>query len=183
MKFAIDPGHNCNGDGGAKGVKENENELIMKVTPKIISKLKALGHTVVDCRPKSSTNSLRSSLNQRTRTANNHNCDVFVSIHFNAFNGQAHGCEVLYFSTAGKKIATPVVEEIAKLGFFNRGLKYRNNLHVLKATRMPAILVECCFCDSWKDIHRFDAEKMAIAIVKGLVPNSPSSPCPTCGRS
>lgn len=185
MKYAIDLGHNVRFDGGARGVKKSENQLIIEVGSKVIAKLKALNHTVVECLPKSAS-SLRSSLNQRTQTANNHNCDVFVSIHFNAFNGDAHGTEVLYLSAAGKKIAAPVVEEIAKLGFFNRGLKYRDNLHVLRATSMPAILVECCFCDNWKDIHRFDADKMANAIVKGLtgrIPGSSLSPCPTCGRS
>jgi N-acetylmuramoyl-L-alanine amidase len=184
MKYAIDLGHNVSFDGGARGVKSNENELIVEVGNKVIAKLKALGHQVVECKPKKA-NSLGHSLRQRTYTANAHRCDQFISIHFNAFDGNAHGVEILYVSDAGKRIATPVLEEIAKLGFYNRGLKYRNNLHVLRRTNMPAILVECCFCDNWKDIERFDAEKMASAIVKGLTGQSPNSsprPCPTCGK-
>ncbi|MGD1914108.1 MAG: N-acetylmuramoyl-L-alanine amidase [Rivularia sp. (in: cyanobacteria)] len=173
-KFAIDPGHNIAFDGGAAGINKSENQLIMEVAPKVIAKLQALGHEVVNCLPRSA-NSLESSLRHRSRTANSNKCDVFVSIHFNAFNGQAHGTEVLYLSNAGKEIATPVVEEIAKLGFRNRGLKYRDNLHVLRATTMPAILVECCFGDSWKDMKIFNTEKMAIAIVKGLTSQNPES--------
>jgi N-acetylmuramoyl-L-alanine amidase len=46
---------------------------------------------------------------------------------------------------------------------------------------MPAILVECCFIDSSKDMNLFNAEAMANAIVKGLtgkVPNTPVNPVP-----
>lgn len=184
IKFGIDLGHNVRFDGGAAGVSKSENQLIMEVGNKVVSKLRALGHSVIECKP-SSANSSGHALRQRTYTANVAGCDQFVSIHFNAFNGDAHGVEVLYVSTAGKNIASPVLAEIAKLGFFNRGLKYRNDLHVLKATRMPAILIECCFCDNWKDIKRYNAEKMADAIVKGLTgqnPNTSKKPCPTCGR-
>ena len=175
-KFGIDLGHNCDYDGGAVGIK-SENFLIREVGWRVIKKLKALGHTVINCSPQQSVTSLGDSLRQRTNRANKYNVDVFVSIHFNAFNGQAYGTEVLYFSSSGKRIAAPVLKEIASLGFYNRGLKYRNNLHVLKATRMPAILIECCFCDSAKDMRLFDAEKMANAIVKGLTGKSSSCPC------
>ena len=184
-KFAIDPGHNCAYDGGAAGVSKSENQLIMEVSKKVIKKLKALGHTVVDCRPRNAR-SFGDSLRRRSKKANQHNCDVFVSIHFNAFNGNAHGCEVLYISQAGKRIAAPVQKEISKLGFHDRGLKYRDDLHVLRATTMPAILVEGCFCDSWKDMKRFNAEKMATAIVKGLTgktfTKSSKKPCQFCGK-
>lgn len=183
--FGIDLGHNCSFDGGATGIDKSENQLIMEVGTKVIAKLKALGHKVVDCRPRSAKSSGHA-LWQRSYVANVNRVEKFVSIHFNAYNRRAYGTEVLYVSEAGKKIAAPVLAEIVKLGFFNRGLKYRDNLHVLKATNMPAIVIECCFCDSQGDMDLYDAEKMANAIVKGLTGQSPSSsprPCPTCGRS
>lgn len=182
--FGIDLGHNVRFDGGAAGVSKSENQLIMEVGTLVINKLRSLGHSVTECKPNFAS-SFGHALRQRSYTANAANVNKFVSIHFNAFNGDAHGVEVLYISTAGKNIASPVLAEIAKLGFTNRGLKYRNDLHVLKATRMPAILIECCFCDNWKDVKRYDAEKMANAIVTGLTgqnPNNPKKPCPTCGR-
>lgn len=37
---------------------------------------------------------------------------------------------------------------------------------------MPAILIECCFCDSTADMNLFDAERMAEAIKVGLIGNS-----------
>jgi len=179
MKIGIDLGHNCAYDGGAVGIRR-ENDLIKEVGVKVINKLVISGHVVIDCSPKGRVNSLWDSLSQRTNTANRNNVDIFVSIHFNAFHDPtAHGTEVLYFSEAGKKLATPVLTELVNLGFRNRGLKYRDNLHVLKATQMPAILIEGCFITSQRDMNLYNAEKMADAIVKGLVGHIPNSPS-TC---
>ena len=61
-----------------------------------------------------------------------------------------------------------VVRELAQLGFVNRGVN-TNNLYVCNHTTMPAILVECCFVDSEIDKKLYNADKIAKAIVKGLV--------------
>ncbi|MBD0389332.1 MAG: peptidoglycan-binding protein, partial [Nostoc sp. C3-bin3] len=58
----------------------------------------------------------------------------------------------------------------------NRGVKSGSHLYVLKNTDMPAILVECCFIDSQKDMNLFEPEAMANAIVKGLTGKLPSVP-------
>jgi N-acetylmuramoyl-L-alanine amidase len=71
-------------------------------------------------------------------------------------------------SNVSKGIAGPVLDEIVKLGFKNRGIK-NTAFFVIKHTSMPAILIECCFVDSQADINLFDAEKMAEAIAIGLI--------------
>ncbi|MEH2069908.1 MAG: N-acetylmuramoyl-L-alanine amidase [Nostoc sp.] len=174
MKFGIDSGHNCPPDTGARGIKVEDN-LTLDVGNRVIPKLRALGHEVVVCKPNSAS-TVRESLSKRCATANNSNVDVYVSIHFNSFNGQANGTEVFATSDTGRKIAKPVLDEIVKLGFFNRGVKSGSHLFVLKNTDMPAILVECCFVDSAKDMNLFNAEAMANAIVKGLIGKVPSGP-------
>ncbi len=166
MHFGIDIGHNCHPDGGAVGIKA-ENALNMDVGNRVIAKLEALGHEVVNCKPNKAT-SLKNSLQQRVITSNEAGVSLFVSIHFNAFNRSAHGTEVFAISPTGKKYAQKVLSEICELGFFNRGVKDGSNLFVVKNTTAPAILVECCFCDSKRDMDLFDAEKMADAIVRGL---------------
>ncbi|MDF5708490.1 MAG: N-acetylmuramoyl-L-alanine amidase [Nostoc sp. S4] len=179
MKFGIDSGHNCPPDTGARGIKVEDN-LTLDVGNRVIPKLRALGHEVVVCKPNSAS-TVRESLSKRCATANNSKVDIYVSIHFNSFNGQANGTEVFATSDTGRKIAKPVLDEIVKLGFFNRGVKSGSHLFVLKNTDMPAILVECCFVDSAKDMNLFDAEAMANAIVKGLtgkVPSGPVNPVP-----
>ncbi|MEH2051817.1 N-acetylmuramoyl-L-alanine amidase [Nostoc sp.] len=174
MKFGIDSGHNCSPDTGARGIKFEDN-LTLDVGNRVIAKLRALGNEVVVCRP-SSARTVTESLSKRCSTANSSRVDIYVSIHFNCFNGQANGTEVFATSDAGNKIAKPVLDEIVKLGFFNRGVKSGSHLYVLKNTDMPAILVEGCFIDSQKDMNLFDPEAMANAIVKGLTGKVSSVP-------
>jgi len=166
MKFGLDIGHNCPPDSGAEGIK-SENKLTMEVGNKVIAKLENLGHTVIACKPNSAS-TVNQSLGSRCEKANSNRVDIFVSIHFNAFNGQANGTEVFAISDAGKKVAQKVLDEIVKLGFFNRGVKSGSHLYVLRRTNMPGILIECCFIDSAKDIQLYDGETMANAIVAGL---------------
>ena len=66
------------------------------------------------------------------------------------------------------RAACSIVNAISELGFRNRGAKVNPNYYVLRKTVAPAILVECCFCDSPEDAQKYNAESMATAIVKGL---------------
>lgn len=163
MKFAIDLGHGVSYDTGAVGVKKEE-DCINPVGALVIQKLQSLGHSVVAVRP-SSTTSLVDSLRQRTAKANVEHADVYVSIHFNCGGGR--GTEVFAVSDAGRKIAQPVLNELVKLGYINRGLK-EAHFFVLVHTDMPAILIEGSFVDSAEDMAMYNAEDYANAIVKGL---------------
>ncbi len=169
MKFGIDIGHNSPPDTGAVGIKV-EDQLTKEVGTRLISKLTKAGHSVVNCTP-ARADSVNDSLQQRVDTANSNQVDTFVSIHFNSFNGTASGTEIYAISAAAQAIARPVLTEITKLGFGDRGVRKQPSFFVIKNTTMPAILIECCFIDSATDMSRFDAEKMAEAIKDGLVGN------------
>jgi N-acetylmuramoyl-L-alanine amidase len=174
MKFGIDIGHNCPPDTGASGVTGLlEDNLTKDVGNKLMAKLAAAGHTVVNCTPNSAS-SVIDSLEKRVSKANANNVDIFVSIHFNDFNGTAQGSEVYAISNAAGRIGQGVLDEILKLGFFDRGLR-EANFYVLVNTSMPAILVECCFIDSASDMGMFDANKMAEAIKDGLIGKIPAN--------
>jgi N-acetylmuramoyl-L-alanine amidase len=152
----------------------------MEVGNKVIDKLESLGHTVIPCKPNSAS-TVNRSLGSRCDKANNNRVDFFVSIHFNAFNGKANGAEVFAISDGGRKVAQKVLDEIVKLGFFNRGVKSGSHLYVLRRTNMPGILIEGCFIDSAKDMQIYDGEAMANAIVAGLTgkaANTPVNPVP-----
>lgn len=166
MKFGIDMGHNAPPDVGASGWAQ-EDDLTRAVGHRMLTKLTTLGHTAIDCTPRRASRVL-DSLQQRVNTANANRVDVYVSIHFNAFNGRANGSEVYAISAPGRRYAQPVLNQIVALGFYNRGVKNGSHLYVLKHTLMPAILVECCFVDSWRDRNLYDTEAMANAIVRGL---------------
>ncbi|MBD2690854.1 N-acetylmuramoyl-L-alanine amidase [Anabaena catenula] len=174
MKFGIDMGHNCPPDTGASGIKFEDN-LTVEIGTKVIAKLKSLGHEAISCNP-SSASTVSQSLGRRCDIANRNKVDLYVSIHFNAFNGKANGTEIFAISDAGKKTAKSVLDEIIKLGFFNRGVKSGSHLYVLRNTNMSAILIECCFIDSAKDMQLYDGEAMASAIVKGLTGKVASAP-------
>ena len=178
MKFGIDIGHNCPPDTGAVGIKK-EDDLTKAVGTKLMEKLSAAGHSVINCTP-STAATVSESLGKRVDKANSNQVDIFVSIHFNSFNGQANGTEIYAISNAAKAIAQPVLSEIVKLGFKDKGIK-STPFFVIKNTSMPAILVECCFCDSQVDMARFDAERMAEAIKDGLIGNSDDTSTPQPG--
>jgi N-acetylmuramoyl-L-alanine amidase len=172
MKYGIDIGHNCPPDTGAKGIRFEDN-LTLDVGNRVIAKLEALGHEVLECKP-AKVDAVRESLSKRSTRANASKVDVYVSIHFNSFNTQANGTEIFAIGENGRKIAKPVLDEIVKLGFFNRGIKSGSHLFVLRNTDMPAILIEGCFLDSEKDMKLFEPEAMANAIVKGLTGKLPT---------
>lgn len=167
MKIGIDLGHGCAYDGGAVGLIKEE-EIINTVGNKVISKLRALGHNVIECRP-STASSTSNSLNKRCATANNNNVELFVSIHANAGGGV--GTEIYTYNAKQHSYAVNVLNNICSLGFRNRGIKSGNNLAVINGTSMEAMLIEICFVDTQSDVdlYRNNIENIADAIVKGLV--------------
>jgi len=95
-------------------------------------------------------NSLRAQMANQT-------ADIFVSIHYNAANGRAHGTETLYFVTEHENAAgfnsrslARIMQDqlLAELGSFDRGLRNRPGIVVLNSTRIPAVLVEVGFMDN-----------------------------------
>ncbi|MEM9542149.1 MAG: N-acetylmuramoyl-L-alanine amidase [Cyanobacteria bacterium P01_E01_bin.42] len=166
MKFGIDMGHNTPPDIGAVGIRR-EDDLTKAVGSQVMAKLQNLGYGVVNCTPRWAS-SVLDSLRKRVQIANSGEVDLFVSIHFNAFNGRASGAEIFTTSSAGQKIAKPILRDIVTLGYYNRGVKNGSHLYVVKNTIAPAILIECCFIDSQRDMNLYNTEAMANAIVKGL---------------
>ena len=167
-KFLIDCGHTLSGaDTGAVGCGKLEQNLTREVGCKVIAKLQALGHTVVNCTV-DYANTLNESLSARVRKANNAGGDLYVCIHFNAYNGKSYGTEV--FTHNGKELtqARNVLNNLCALGYSNRGIKSAN-LYVINHTNMNAMLIECCFIDNASDMSKYNAENFANAIVKGLV--------------
>lgn len=168
MKIAIDFGHGTGEDRGSVGYLNEEN-VIREYGPLVINELVRLGHTVINVTPMQPNLTLGQSLAYRVNIANKNGVDIFVSLHVNAFKKDiAKGCEVEYISLAGKVYAERISSEISKLGYVNRGAVKRENLYVLKYTSMPAILVEPFFCDNKEDCNKYNAAKIASAIVAGI---------------
>lgn len=169
MKINVHAGHNFKVPGASGIFSETVEDR--KVKDLVITKFRALGHTVYDCTDETAT-TVRGNLEAIVAKCNAHSVDLDVSIHFNAFNSSANGTEVCIYSenSASKSTAQKIANEIEKLGYTKRngGISIRNGLYVLRHTNAPALLVECCFCDNKKDAALYSAEKMANAIVKGI---------------
>ncbi len=176
MRINVHAGHNPDGKTacGAVGFLKESTEA-RRVKDKVIALLTAQGHTVYDCTVDNGA-SQADVLNKIVSKCNAHAADLDVSIHFNSGandasgNGKTTGTEVLTYSSGSKAkpYAQNIANAIAALGFKNRGVKYSSSLYVLRKTKAPALLVECCFVDDKDDAALYNADKMAAAIVKGI---------------
>ena len=105
--------------------------------------------------------------------ANRWQADLFVSIHFNAFNRHATGTETFVSYTPHSVMAGHAIQQnvCAALELPDRGIKENMNLLVINSTSMPAVLVEVCFIDNDFDWRRYDAhrDEAARAIATGII--------------
>jgi hypothetical protein len=85
--------------------------------------------------------------------------ELDVSVHLNAYDGSAHGTEVLYTSGDGQDIAAPLSDAISIAGnFFNRGDKERDDLAFLNGTNETSVLIETFFCDNGGDCSKYNLQ-------------------------
>lgn len=175
MKINIHAGHNPDGmvACGAVGLIRESTEA-RAVKDKVIEKLVSMGHTVHDCTCNNGS-SQQDVLKRIVAACNAHEVDMDVSIHFNAAanpepDGETTGTEVLVYSNTSRSVpwAQQIADSISALGYRNRGIKERPGLYVLKHTKAPALLIECCFVDDPEDIAIYNADWMAAAIVAGI---------------
>lgn len=165
-RIAIDIGHNVAYDSGATGFVQ-EDVLTKEVGVLVSKKLRDLGYNVIDVLP-TNASSVRNSLIQRAECSNLNEADKFISIHFNKFNGDAHGSEIYYYKENSKELAQNVLNNIVDLGFYNRGVKTAN-FYVIKNTIAPSILIEGCFVDNAGDMNLYNSDKISTAVVNGII--------------
>ena len=179
MKIYIDPGHNHSGaDTGAVGFGLKEQDISVQIGVILHDMLVYSGHTVKMSRENINDNTphtgLSASLADRYNGANNWGADLFVSIHCNAANTKAYGCETYHCtgSSEGYNLAAAVQPHlVAETGRYNRGVKAAN-FAVIRHTTMPAILVETAFIDNYDDNKFLSTDSgrhsCALAIYKGI---------------
>lgn len=108
------------------------------------------------------------SLTAISNDANSWGADLMVSIHFNAGGGD--GFEALVYDSSRKALGQMFEKYVKTIGQNSRGVKYREDLGILRLTNMPAVLVECAFVDNKQDIKDWDEnselKKMGEALAK-----------------
>ena len=170
MNFNVHGGHSlkCR---GASGLLDEVNED-RKVKNKVIELLRANGHTVYDCTDDNGATQ-NANLIAIVNKCNSHSVDLDVSIHLNAGGGTGTEVYIYNSKSKAKDEATRIAEKISNtLGIRNRGVKTSTKLYVLRKTKSPALLVECCFVDNATDKTHWNAEKCAKAIVEGILNKS-----------
>jgi N-acetylmuramoyl-L-alanine amidase len=164
MKIVISSGHGKY-IRGASGYpippQVDEVDEARRVVETVAEYMRSVGVTVVTLHDNVSTSQ---SANLSWITSH-HNAegphDWDVSVHFNAYDGSAHGVEVLYVTQ--ESMAAKLSTAISTAGSFtNRGAKYRGDLSFLNNTNEPAVLIETCFCDNTGDCNKYNEDYDAI---------------------
>lgn len=157
MKIALTVGHSLlkNGnytsaDGRTYGGC-NEYKWCKSFSKQLSSALKKNGHKVkrIVC-PEKKFRYSTDEKNYKLNMINSGDFDLVIELHLNAASPSAKGTEVLYKSSAGKKIAERVQKQLSTV-FRDRGIKNRTDLYILNGTKPPAILIETFFCTNKYD--------------------------------
>lgn len=162
MKFFVSAGHPMY--KGAAGILD-ETVVDRAVVKELDLVLREMGHIVTVLNSESAKDYV-----EEVQVANSSSYDWYVDIHANASNGEGNGVETLVYAD-NKPQAHAISNNIANLGFRNRGVKVRTDLYILKNTKAKALLVECFFIDNKKDCdlyERVGVKAIAIAIAEGL---------------
>lgn len=165
-----------NGRGGHTEKSIGARDVLDELTEdrKIFIRVKQLlievGNDFTDCTPPESM-AYPSELNYGVNKCNSTRADVFFSIHLNSAKG-AKGSEACIYP--GTQLTTDmgnrVLNNLANLGFINRGIKPRSDLYELYGTNCPAMIIEVCFVQEpdatlYKNVG---VEKIARAIANGI---------------
>lgn len=169
MRIGVNCGHTVTGQpgSGASGYLVESDET-RAVGYALMDLLRQQGHTVIDCTD-DYANSTGENLRNICALANAQPLDLFVSIHFNA--GQGQGVECWTYGSGDAGCADKIKRNIAMLGFRDRGIKDGSHLYVIKYTKARAVLVEVCFVDTKSDAEQYKkvgASNIAAAICEGI---------------
>ena len=189
MIIGLDMGHTLSGAGtGARGYVE-ETVKNREAGNRLMAMLKEKGHTVINCTVDKSSNDLY----DRVRKANAQRLDLFISLHLNAFKPTTSevGVETHIYNGnySGKEanrryaqaIQTALVQDVK---WIDRKVK-ESNFYVLRETVAPAVLVELGFCDSQGDMNKWNTEKIAAALFRGITGvayTGPAAPVVNTGK-
>jgi N-acetylmuramoyl-L-alanine amidase len=158
VKIYLDPGHGGS-NIGATGHGMEEKNITLDIALRIRDILEEEYENVEVMMGR--TSDIDKSLQSRTDEANNWGADYFLSIHINGFDGSTQGYEDFIHSSLSDTSQTAryrdtMHEEIMKVNELRNRGKKKANFHVLRETRMSALLTENGFID-----HPEDAEKIA----------------------
>lgn len=184
-KIFINPGHFPGADPGCgnRAFNVHEADYVKEIGALLVNELMKFGYHDVRCLQ---TDNLRNGWDDDKSQlcivdeANKWNSDIAVSIHCNAFNGEAHGTECICFARGSdaERLALLIQNNLVEvLETYDRGIKYEEDkprdkrLSFCMKTDMPAVIVECAFLDNFDDavVLIENKEEIAKAICRGII--------------
>ncbi len=165
MKFMLIAGHGA-GDSGATGLGYREADLTREIVALTADKLACYADVMVGNTSLDWFNYLKTNKYDFT------GFDYVLEIHFNAGANDSVGDGIVtgteaYVTTRTKdvKVEEKILENMAELGFTNRGIKKKNFSVISKvnAQGVPAALLEVAFIDDRDDMELYQRVKSEIA--------------------
>lgn len=180
IKIFIDQGHNpVNPNAGAEAGGIREQDINYEVGIRLAALLNNNPNFEARLsRPTPTTQlgtSTTTSLQARVNAANNWPADYFISLHCNISEIRtASGSEAYVYSSSSPAYAlgTRILEGLHNMtGLPNRGVIATTRLYVLRATAMPAVLVEMGFMSNPIDLNLLvsDPQSFARGIYNGIL--------------
>ncbi|QCT02740.1 cell wall hydrolase/autolysin [Paenibacillus algicola] len=170
-KVWIDAGHGGK-DPGATANGLQEKDIVLKLSQGIKKQLETEYEGIEVLMSRSTDVFLE--LSERTAAANKAGADILVSIHCNAAGGSG-GFETFRFTNAMPASAALQIslhrEIMAALNPYrvtNRGQKSAN-LHMVRESKMPAVLTENLFVDVSNDAGLLKRQEVLDALIQGHV--------------
>lgn len=167
-----DAGHGGHDPGAVDGKKNDalytvEEDIALDLALRYGRAIERCGLTVRNSR----TTDTYPTLQTRAAAANAWPAGIFVSWHCNAhYDGSAaRGIEVLHWpnSATGIALAKAVYEAMDDVSpWADRGLKARSDLYVIRATTMPAIIIESGFITNTEEEKLLNSSSYRLALAE-----------------
>lgn len=168
IRLWLDPGHG-GVDSGANGYGLREKDLTLKISKRIAEILEGYQGIKVEL---TRTTDKSLSLKQRTDMINKGKPDYLISVHINATPG-GHGFESFIYNGPVRsntvKFRSIIHDEIVKAlgsGTRDRGKK-KANFHMLRESKVEAMLTENYFIDTKSDNDKLRDPKVIEKIAQG----------------
>ncbi|WP_110933798.1 N-acetylmuramoyl-L-alanine amidase family protein [Paenibacillus bouchesdurhonensis] len=167
----IDAGHGGKDPGAvANGLQEKDIALAVSLAIKQQLESQYVGVQVLPSR----YTDVYLELKERTDLANKVGADILVSIHCNA-GGGAGGFETFRYTNASAAstsfqnvLHAEIMAALKPYGVIDRGKKTKN-LHMVRESKMPAVLTENLFIDVAADANKLKRPEVIEAIIQGHV--------------
>ncbi|MEH7239289.1 N-acetylmuramoyl-L-alanine amidase family protein [Bacillus sp. JJ1562] len=170
-RIVLDPGHGGN-DIGASGQHGTlEKQVTLETTKKIMVALEEAGAEVILTRDDDEYVELE----DRVLLATENKANIFISIHYDAFEtNDVYGMTTYYYNKRDKRMAECFHEHILmqNLSTRDRGVSY-GDYYVLSENKVPAVLLELGYISNAEDeaniITPAFQTKVATGIVEGII--------------